>query len=1064
MIVNQYNNFYTNEVSRQVADELIARMDALSALNRNVSDFGSSKQFFSVRSRESAKPELLRKFQEWQNRKIAYGEVRAFRRVSECCQGLLVKNTEQAPFVITVDYSSENGTVPGTGTDSVDSGKSYGDIKYSVSDGLNKPSFYNGQPQAFLQSVNVSNEGYGGVVQRVTIKMRVFTREAFEIIDKWFLRPGNEMLVKYGWSVPLTSLETSSDTIHAVIFNFNASLTDDMGWLITVYGIAKGNIAVGLALGSSAEETAALNNNTNQPNIINENVIPNLTTILKDELNKIRVGFPGISESDVTNVYDNNVDLDSDNKPYGVIYESDIFPHGMGRIKFSVENTPQETGILPSTTSPIIFDAAEERRQASDAELDTWLTGFRTSNPKFVEFEKIYGQKSPQAFVEFYKGNFGIVDEGFFSNTMWPDRSQVLLTERFINGRNPEQTEPTQDETQAGKLNRQEIFYKTAADVAGTRTVEIAVENQTNLNNSYVAVRPPFGPLRRKVLNIMYQSLPDDRTEEQKNLEQQIAAQIEQQQNALQQQVEGQQDGIPTGVYANTRITDPTSTTRYFICLGDLVYFFNEKVLKQAPELYTAVQLLVENQPTSYDPNLVSCMPSDIIFSNARNTQGGMSAYGAYNSINYGFKYRKKAITNELETAFGCDGVDFYPEGEFNSKDDMPNHREDWGIYLNENDGEKIAAFNIAHIWISIDVISEIYMNVLKDKAIDPQYRTIFDFFEGIFSTIAQASAGAIQLTLTPDSNQLYSNKTSEYSSLSLENPLLKKTQLFRIVDTNFQVPHNLPGAPRSFDFKVNDVNATILRDVNVSLKLPSKLQTVAYTYGRSGLNEDIVDIDDSIEGGSGICQQDYNKLIQKRDDILRKLYAAKDDVANNLSADNVEKLINALAEYVKNPTPIASDATDTSRAVSTHQGWIYSKLYPVELQFKLDGIAGFLYGNKVNVLNALPSRYSDRIYFTLVKIEHEIQNNDWITTLTAIARLKNSNGLIQFPKVITTDTRPDLCDQISTNVQNENVNTETAADNEVVRTSQLPGVTIPRPIQQDNTAVRSPTDFQRIP
>jgi hypothetical protein len=1055
MIVNQFNNFYTNEVSTLVANELIARIDALSALNRNVSDFGSSRQFFSVRNRESARPELLRKFQEWQNRKVAYAEVRAFRKVSDCCNGLLVKNTEQAPFVVTVDYSNENGTVPGTGVNNTDSGKSYGDIKYSVSDGLNRPSFYNGQPQAFLQSVTVSNEGYAGVVQRVTIKMRVFTREAFEVIDKWFLRPGNEMLVKYGWSVPLTSLETASDTIHAVIFNFNASLTDDMGWEITVYGIAKGNLAVGLAIGASAEETAALNRNSELRADMSQSVVPNLTTILKNELFKIKQGYVGISESDESNIYNRNVDLDVDNKPYGIIYESDVFPHGMGRLKFQVENSPNEFGILPSSTTSIIFNAAEERRQATDEELDIWLGGFRTANPKFVELEKQNGEKSPKAFIEFYKGNFGIVDEGLFSDTAWPPRNEVLLTERFINGRNPETTGPTEEERQLGRLKREEIFFKTASGAAiGSRTAESAAENQVNLNNFYVKTRPPFGPLRRKVLSIMYSELPDNRTDEQKNLEQQLQAQIQQQD--AQQQLN--QDGTP----ATTRITDPSSATRYFICLGDLVYFFNEYILKQAPELYEAVQLLVENQPTSYDPNLVSCIPSDIIFSNARNTQGGMSAYGAYNSINYGFKYRKNKVTNELETAFGCDGVDFYRDEFFESRDDMSKHSEDWGLYLSENGGEKLAAFNLAHIWVSIDVINEAYVFVLKDKAIDPQYKTMFDFFERIFGIIAQSSAGAMQLTLIPDSNQLYSNKTAEYSALSIDNPLLKKTQLFRIVDTNFQVPHNLPGSPRSFDFKVNDVNATILRDVNVSLKIPSKLQTVAYTYGRSGLNEDIVDVDESIEGGSGICKKDYDKLIQKRNDILRNLYTMKNDIAYNLSEENVEKLTNALGEYVKNPIPTSTSADDTTTAVSSHQGWLYSKLYPVELQFKIDGISGFLYGNKVNILNALPSRYSDRVFFTLAKIEHQIQNNDWVTTLTAIARLKNSNGLIQFPTVLE---NRENCEGASARVD---LGTGTAQflneQGDVTGTTTIPAFTQPPPIQQDNTSVQSPLNFQRIP
>lgn len=984
MIINQYYNFYTNQVSNEVADELIARIDALSALNRNVSEFGSSKQFYAVRDKTKAKPELLRKFQEWRDRKVAYGEVRAFRKVSQCCNGRLAKDTEQAPFVVTVKYDEETGIVPSVSETESGNRSSYGDIKYSVSEGLNKPSLYNGQPQAFLQSINVSNEGYAGVVQRVTIKMRVFTREAFEIIDKWFLRPGNEMLVKYGWSVPLTSMETSSDVIHAVIFNFNATLTDDMGWIVTVHGIAKGNLAVGLTLGSAAEETAALNNSQlTQQEQPDQNVIPYLTTILKDELSRIRVGFPGVQNSDNTSEYDRNVDLVENEKPYGIVYESDIFPHGIGRLKFSVDGSPQEQAAsqIPPTQN------VNDKRKATDEELDRWLVGFRLANQRFKQLEETFGQKSPQAFIKFYEGNFGLVEDNLvFSDVLFPERTNPSLIEEFVN---------------------KDIFYSKSGIPDELRTALGGISNQQQLNAQYAKTRPPVGPLRRKVLDIMYRELPDNRSEAQRAADAQ-EAELDRQLEEIQNQ-QGEPGAVTITSDIDYRITDANSSARYYICLGDLVYFFNEKVFKQAPELYTAVQLLVENQPTSYDPNIVSCLPTDVMFSNAKNLYGGMSAYGDSNKINYGFKYKKLAATNELVLAHGCDGVDFYPDGEFLSKDDMEKHQETWGLYLNENQGEKIAAFNIAHIWVSVDVISEVYSNALKDKALDPQYRTVFDFFEQIFSRIAQASANIIQLTLIPDSNQLYSNRGINSKALDITNPLLTKTQLFRIVDVNFQPPHNLPYAPKSFDFKVNDVNATILRDVNVSLKLPSKLQTVAYTYGRAGMNEDIVDVQDD----AGICESDYSKLIEKRNEILSKLYRCKNLVAENMSQENIARLIDALGAYAANPVPTTDNKFDTSKSVSVHQGWLYNKLYPVELQFKLDGIAGFLYGNKVNILNALPSRYTNSVYFTLTKIEHEIQNNDWVTTLTAIARLKNSHGLLQFPNIITQEGRKDLCEKV---------------------------------------------------
>lgn len=1128
MIINQYYNFYTNEVSGKVADELIARMEALSAVNRNVSSFGSSKQFFAVKNRNDAKPELLRRFQEWQHKKIAFAEVRAFRLIPYCCKGQLIKDREQAPFVVTIDYDNENGTVPGSGDGTSGEWESYGNIKYSVANKLNKPSVYNGQPQAFLQSVTISNEGYAGIVQRVTIKMRVFTREAFEIIDKWYLRPGNEMLVKYGWSVPLTSMETATDTIHAVIFNFNATLTDDMGWMVTVYGIAKGNLAVGLALGSAAEETVALNNNTGQTENDTgvDDVVPNLTTILKDEVNKIRRVFSGIEESDKTNIYDSSTDLDSDNRPYGVIYGSDIFPHGIGRVKFAVEKTPDEAGLVPgqseNANSQSLADQIRDSKQhiiaqidsvreVSNEELENWVNSTLRKNSWFNSIENYYKQrKQPnvlrKSLYTFYgwSGNFGVVNLNKYTNDqfeyaktsagmralqeigeffsvsegaagdvkpeVWPPIDNLQIIEDFVIGKNDGSEVFAHEPGNLNNLqkavqdaNKYEGGYAGSMQDAARRNLQNATK-QAQANQQLLNYRPPKGALRRKILDEIYKEGTSRGTisardpniakmwEQMKtslqaekqaiDLSIQTAEKAEQEKILIQQAV---RDALPSTIYANARITDAQSTARYFICLGDLVYYFNEKVFKQAPELYNSVQLLVENQPTSYDPNIVSCIPMDVILSNARNNRGGMSSYGLYNSVNYGFKY-KKTLKNpgDLQIATGCDGVDFFPHGEFNSFEDMDKHREDWGIYLNESNGEKVAAFNIAHIWVSVDVINQAYMDVLKGRAIDPQYRTIFDFFENIFSKIAQATAGATQLTLIPDNNQLYADKNVDSTKLSLENPLLKKTQLFRIVDNNFQVPHNIPGAPRSFDFKVNDVNATILRDVNISLKLPSKLQTVAYTYGRAGINEDIADIDDSSEGGAGVCKKDFEKLKQKQEDVVAKLTIIKDEVGYNLSQDNLEKLITALGQYVTNPQPAASEALDTTKAVAVHQGWIYSKLYPVELQFKLDGISGFKYGNKVNVLNALPSRYADRIFFTLVKIEHEISNNDWITTLTGIARLKNSHGLLQFPKLIDSAGSKDLCEKIKETKQ-ENV---VSANNANVATPT--GSTAP---QTSNTA-----------
>jgi hypothetical protein len=967
MIISQYNNFYTNQVSQKVADELIARIEALSALNRNVSDIGSSKQFYAVRDRSVSKPELLRKFQEWRDRKVAFAEVRAFRKRASCCNKKLVKQTQAAPFVVTVKYDDENGIVPVGNTNTNSKWNSYGDIKYSTDDGLNIPSTYKGQPQVFLESVNVINEGYAGVVKRITLKMRVFTKEAFEIVDTWFLRPGNEVLVKYGWSVPLTSIETATDVIHGVIFNFNASMDDNFGWSITVNAIAKGNLAVGVALGSQAEQEAI---QSIQDQNTNTKIVPSLTNILKEEINRIKRYFPALATLDEEATYSSG-DLDPDGNKSGIVYESDIFPHGIGRLKHSISN---------DFTENIVANTPEARYTppASDEDFLAWVDTFRTQNPEFSALESRYGSLSATAFIEFYKNNFGLVSAEYYgevtsgfggtlipgpgqrSEFVYPDRSNLNETEQFINNPNLFLNFKNQDRVPSLSENAQ------------LRQEQLQKEKK----------RPPIGPIRRRVLDIMYTQLPDNRTEEAKLKENNLRSQ------ALARDTEQTQDP--------SRITSASSVSRYYVCLGDLVYFFNEMVLRSAPELYESVQLLVENQPTSYDPEIVSAFPDKVIFSDVRSLfDRSMSSYDTDGSgVTYGFKYRV-TTDNQFSLAVGCNGYDFYNSDTFLSKGDMDSHTSTYGIITDT--GDLVSAYNIAHIWISIDIISQYYNSLLENRALDPQYKTLFDFFNEIFKIIAHASGNIIQLTLVPDNNTIYDNSSLEEKILSETNPILSRTHLYRIVDINYQLPDNLPSSPKAFDFKFNDVNRTLLRDVTVALKLPSKLQTVAYTFGRVGLNDDVVDIGDE----QGICTDDYDSLINSRYNILEGLRFWKKTVALTTNEDTMYNLQNSLDLYRRNPAPNSNIAQDTSTTNVVHQAWIYSKLYPIELQLKLDGISGFLYGNKINILNALPSRYNNAVFFTITKIEHSVQNNDWITTITAIARLKNSNQTVQFPTLL---------------------------------------------------------------
>tara|TARA_Y100000593_G_scaffold68243_1_gene125447 strand:+ start:3332 stop:5173 length:1842 start_codon:yes stop_codon:yes gene_type:complete len=66
---------------------------------------------------------------------------------------------------------------------------------------------------------------------------------------------------------------------------------------------------------------------------------------------------------------------------------------------------------------------------------------------------------------------------------------------------------------------------------------------------------------------------------------------------------------------------------------------------------------------------------------------------------------------------------------------------------------------------------------------------------------------------------------------------------------------------------------------------------------------------------------------------------------------------------------------------------------FPLEFEATMDGVEGFEFGDAITT-SYLPSRYRDasgaaKVVFTVTKYEHEISNNDWTTTVTAIMRMR---------------------------------------------------------------------------
>jgi hypothetical protein len=658
----------------------------------------------------------------------------------------------------------------------------------------------NGDPNAVLTSISIVNEGVVGSVLRAKMNIKVFTKEALNILDEWLLRPGNEVDLFWGWSSYASNQNLNQESLNAVIFNFSCEYKEDNTWDVSVDAIAKGSLVSGVSF-EVPDESVELGESDA------DNVqVPNLRGIISKELQELQIS--GSSQT----VIDSAAGLTS---LTSTIYKSNIFPHGIAQF-----------------THPL-----------SDAD-DPWLV---------------------------YAGGIGRVLGA-------PAGAAIGIAAGTVGG-------------PAGQIGGGLIGFAAGA-TAGQSLAE------------YIA-------------NLFVE-------------------------------------------------TDYVIIQKNYICLSDLIHYFNTVLTTQYfPKSTETFELQVENSPTSYDPNLVSSDPLKIMFSD-NSVEGfnqGMATYGDSN--------------RSIKTYTHGDISSFYAASELNTWDDCLNNHTPNAPNINKN---KSKYGNLGHIWIETDFIQQVFTKQQIDKGVDPRFKNIFSFFEEIFKAITTATGGAIKPTFVQQ-NIFGDSLTNDYSKKGIRSVIW-------IVDSNFMLSHednDESAKTNKFPFKVDDVGTTLLRNVNMRLKLPSSMQSTAYTFGRAGLNDNIQTLDEA--KGSGCYDTAGNKTENKISvyNALQTLSRAK-ELCKYGSTDNLtQNLQSALFSYIGNPTK-----ADTNPTIS--QGWIFSRLYPAELAFEIDGISGLKYGNMIRVFNALPTRYNEKIFFTITKLEHTISNHDWKLNVTAIARLEQSH------------------------------------------------------------------------
>jgi hypothetical protein len=258
-----------------------------------------------------------------------------------------------------------------------------------------------------------------------------------------------------------------------------------------------------------------------------------------------------------------------------------------------------------------------------------------------------------------------------------------------------------------------------------------------------------------------------------------------------------------------------------------------------------------------------------------------------------------------------------------------------------------------SRIYINLELIKKIVDELSKTN--EP---TIKKFLMRLSSEILAATGNAINLGL-------------------VQHPTIPEALLF--YDTNFITTSALV---EEFTIPIfaTATGTSVVRDFTLTSKVPAAVQNMIFGIDSSKTSTQ--------------RQVAYNPYIYADEATKKKLAAdfAKEHI-NALSdlavkkytfsqrpsdKQNIQNLQRAIEKYVTYFTPNIEESVGTNKSI-----------FPMDLEFTIDGINGFKFGDVLNFAG-LPKRYTDSFIFTIIGVSHNITTaGEWTTTIKCIPRIR---------------------------------------------------------------------------
>ena len=242
--------------------------------------------------------------------------------------------------------------------------------------------------------------------------------------------------------------------------------------------------------------------------------------------------------------------------------------------------------------------------------------------------------------------------------------------------------------------------------------------------------------------------------------------------------------------------------------------------------------------------------------------------------------------------------------------------------------------------------------------------KKIVTFLNSIFQQLETDTGGFIRLTM-------------------LDSPISKvsgKSEYVQILNQNYE----------GDDIKLNPcpipafTKGSIVRGLSVDSSVPDAIQTEVATYTRAGKSYVGNDAD---EGSlSTNLKELREELIKLNGAYMENIVV--DDAATQTSLTKWQSQVRAIYRQMFNIQQGGVLAGKGSAISAYSLADLKTAIFPIKLRVTLDGIEGFQYGNAIKT-NWVPTQYREKhVYWTVVKIRHRIENNDWTTELDTIYRV----------------------------------------------------------------------------